>query len=293
MLDFLSLDHEGPKVVTYQCLCRVQGQLRFRLENSGDPAVVYDEVSVGPGGGTDGFTAPTLVTLRVQRKASAGTGATTSLRIENSSGGEASLKVVWQHAWTGGGDDGTFTMEDGLRNFAQVRTPTGEETENTYVWGVNATSVKAVQRFQLPLKGEAFGWLAATPSGMDLNEGEVYYDSDQEGAICRSKTDTWYMLFQPERFLSKTDTSISWTKGTEKNIQCTSAGTTVQAVSVGASGVVTGTVVRVFCRQSNISPPGVTVTTSTHTFTLSNQHMLELVFDGSVWVCTQFNVAVL
>jgi hypothetical protein len=277
-------------VVTYQALVRVSGSVRFRLVNSASTGSIFDEVGVSGTGSA--LSAPTLVTLRAQVASSVS--GSPQLRIENVSGSDATVQVVWQQAWTGGGNS-LYSVEDGLRNFAQVRTPSGEVTENTYVWGVNATSVRAAQRFQFPVKEEAFGWLAQVLTGMDLRDGETYWDNDQVGLVMRHGA-TWFMLQQPERFRRNTTSdTMDWAKGDEKNLVSLRIGLGNVTVDIDDLEVIGGTVVRVY-RTKPVSgtTKAVVITASSTTYDpLDEDHMAEFVFDGAagVWVCTQFNVA--
>jgi hypothetical protein len=289
-LDFVDLSLSGSKVVTYQALVRVSGSVRFRLVNSASTGSIFDEVGVSGTGSA--LSAPTLVTLRAQVASSVS--GSPQLRIENVSGSDATVQVVWQQAWTGGGNS-LYSVEDGLRNFAQVRTPSGEVTENTYVWGVNATSVRAAQRFQFPVKEEAFGWLAQVLTGMDLRDGETYWDNDQVGLVMRHGA-TWFMLQQPERFRRNTTSdTMDWAKGDEKNLVSLRIGLGNVTVDIDDLEVIGGTVVRVY-RTKPVSgtTKAVVITASSTTYDpLDEDHMAEFVFDGAagVWVCTQFNVA--
>lgn len=288
-MDYVTLSSTDPLVVTYQCLCRVTGQLVFKLVNSGDDLLVYDQVTVGTPGGT-APASPALVTLRIQLARNDGD--SPRLRIENGSGSDAVLQVVWQHAWTGGGG-GAFTLEDGLRNFAHTRTPGGEEVTNTYIWGVNATSVKASSRFQLPLKEQGFGWQAAEPTGMDMNDGEVYFDVDQIALLMRAD-DQWYMFQQPERFEHITAvTSYTWSPGSPRNVVSDKTTSGSVTVTLTTTNVVDGTLVRVFRRYTGSGTTvAVTVSASGKSYLISQDRMCEFIYDGAIsaWLCTQFNV---
>ncbi len=274
------------KVLTYQCLCKVTGSLAFRLVNSSDATVVYDEVVLDSGGSAP--TDPTLVTLRMQVSGT-GTGSP-QLRVENTAsegGAVATWQVYWQQAWSGGGRTGS-TVAQGLPNYGFTITPDeGETTENAYPWSVTAIGIKAFSRFQLPFKSEAFGWRANEVEGEDLNDGEVYYDDQQNALVARMEGE-WVCVVQPERwFTESSQTTFTWNRGREKNIVMSADGTKTFTLNTGSNGAVAkGTVARVF----NGSTSGEVRLNGSTINTIQPGNMGEFLFDGTLWRATQLDV---
>jgi hypothetical protein len=127
-LTAFTLEEPGVKIATYQCLCRVQGRVRFSLVNSDANDPVYDSVTIES---PSAFTDLTLVTLRAQLVADGGPEYFRVL-IENLSTGTsttdyARLKVLSQQAWGGRENDpgsGDFPLSLAWRTRRSSRRPT-------------------------------------------------------------------------------------------------------------------------------------------------------------------------
>ncbi len=300
----------GPKVATYQALVSVKGTVRFALVKSDDAAVVYDEVTVA---GTDAFTDTTLVTLRAQVSPAEQSGFL-KLVVENPSGSVAAqLRVTWQQAWSSeriNGDTGDYTAEKGLRNTGFVRTDANAAVKGEYQWAMNALSVKAAGRLQIPrlepdpsgLRPLLVGW--KNPFGKDvydLTEGEVYYDVVQR-AVLAFQANGWFVLRQPDRVKTDfTGSSFNWAAGTEKNLLY--RGTTVFSVTLPTTvaDIAPGTVVRVAWHPGGVVSGGIFLTVSfggSTTVQLSPNQAAEFVFYTEQvgqnlvgrWLVTQANV---
>jgi len=296
----IDLDDADPTVVTYQALVRVKGAVRFALAKSTDTGVVYDETLLSET--TEVQKSPwTLVTLRAQLSAAQGSGAKPMLLIGNAaSGGAVRIQVLWQQAWWGREGDATYPLEGGLANAGQRRYVSGTPVVGTYPWGVNSPSVRAADRFQLPLldtnpdTGEAkgMGWKSPSsipPASYVLQDGEAYYDNWQEGALAYM-ADGWFVQHQPDRVRKDPADNFEWVAGTEKNVLYTDAPSKTLALDNTVGLVAPGTVVRVVLLDSETAY-SVTVESGTSSVVLDQGEAAEFVFflDGGSgkWLVTQ------
>jgi len=301
------------KVVTYQCLCRVKGKLRFSLVTSNgttiDAAEILDDITVeSPKAGSNYLFADTqLVTLRAQVRAGvSGTLKYPVLRIECPSGATASsgMQVLWQQAWGGSEASTTYPLAAGLANANHVRTPKdGVSAVNTYNWALNALSIRAAGRFQLPNidtrntadGNPTMGWKIADilAGAADLANGEIYYDDEQKSVMGRAR-DLWFNFIQPEYTVENPGNVDPWQGGSPKNLVYTSGAATVN-LQTDLDKVPRGSVVRVF----NLPIIGLTVITvnveNVAFATVSVGKMSEFLFyvdtsNVGHWLCVQDNV---
>ncbi|MBS1716079.1 MAG: hypothetical protein JST30_17260 [Armatimonadetes bacterium] len=282
------------KVVTYQCLCKVKGKVRFALVNSDDTGTL-DEIVVESAvvDGGYAYTDATLVTLRAQVY----DGGPASVRyavvvIENVSHSDidddlSALQVYWQQAWGGSeAQPDDYPLSAGLANAGQARVTTTEPVKNTYNWAVNALGIKAASKFQLPLLdtssgGDAtgMGWKMSTESAAlaDLQDGELYYDAFQRSILGRADG-AWCHLAQPDTV--NLAPMSPWTGGDAKNQIFTDSTSQDYTLSTTLSDVPIGSVVRVFnLGTSGGTPPTVTVKVGGSALSaVSSLHMSEFLF---------------
>lgn len=303
-LDFIDMTLAGTKVVTYQALVKVNGKTKFSLINSLNTTTVYDEVVMGEGGESDW----TLLTLRVQTSAQDLMPPTVShaqLRVECAQSSGSVIKVWWHQAWggtTASSQAGTYPLAGGLANAGFARTPAGTVNKQTYPWAVNAMSVKAASRFQLPLletssgkDAAKMGWAVPTAfdGTYDLQDGEAYMDGSLFSVMGRA-ADKWYQFVQPDRVLANPADNFPWEGSKEKNlIYDTDAARTV-TLKTDLAEVPRGSIVRVFNFNATLSSI-VTVKVGTATLTtVAIGRMCEFLFyvDGSAgrWLVVQDGV---
>ncbi|MBS1716040.1 MAG: hypothetical protein JST30_17065 [Armatimonadetes bacterium] len=315
----IDLSAPGLKLVTYQCLCRVSGTVKFSLvrevDGTIDTSTVFDQIVLTS---VNSFSETTLMTLRAQVEAvevlsDPGDPHPYLALLIEADEGAAQWQVFWQQAWgstpTIAGDPPVVTgyiAEDGLRNTGFVRTDTNTAVRGDFAWGVNSLSIKAVGRLQIPnLNPDQtadqevnVGWKNPYDENgdYDLADGELCWDEVQQGVVCRM-ANGWYMLHQPERVLPSLGASPhTWAVGDEKNIICTATSLPYTInLPTSLTDIVPGTVVRVFWKPSSNTIGTVTVDFGGTNDVLLTQHQgAEFVFynDSGTgrWLVTQANV---
>lgn len=269
VLDFIDLDVAAEKVVTYQCLCRIDGIVRFALVNTED-ATVYDEVIVNHEGSPSDLT---LVTLRMLLQAAGETDSHCKLTLTNLSESDSALYVTWQQAWGGTSAGGSYPLAGGLANAGFVRTQANTVQQKTYPWAVNAIGVRAAGRFQLPLLdtlptegmtpgGDAqnMGWKSPVSAvDYDLESGALYWDDWQKGMMAFDFGAGWYLASQPIRLLKDPANNTNWVTGDQQLVYYTvTTGRTINLDTTVAL-VAPGTTVRIGWHPTGVSSGSITV----------------------------------
>jgi hypothetical protein len=213
------------------------------------------------------------------------------------------VQVLWQQAWGGREGDSTYPLAGALANAGFVRTPANQPVKNTYPWAVNALSVKAAGRFQLPLLDTASGGDAAgmgwqSPSTLDatgdFQDGDMYMDASLRSMMGRADTN-WYQFVQPDRVLPNPDENLTWNGTRAKNLVYDGDTNRTLNLSTDQSLVPRGSVVRVF----NVGSDDMTVTVKVGSSTVSileTFQMAEYLFyvdasNNARWLVIQTNLA--
>ncbi|MBS1716065.1 MAG: hypothetical protein JST30_17190 [Armatimonadetes bacterium] len=130
--------------------------------------------------------------------------------------------------------------------------------QKTYPWAVNALSVKAAGRFQLPLldtlptagmtpggDAEGMGWKSAVSAGdYDLQDGELYFDSWQKAVLAYDSDAGWTAVWQPER-TKLISSNITWNTGDEKNLVYGGSTSITVTLDTTLADIAVGTTVRI------------------------------------------------
>ena len=308
------------KVVTYQCLCKVKGKVRFALVNS-DETGTLDEIVVESPTYVDGedvthfaYTDVTLVTLRAQ----VFDGGPASVRyavvvLENVSDADidddlSALQVYWQQAWGGSeAQPDDYPLSAGLANAGQARVTTTTPVKNTYNWAVNALGIKAASKFQLPLldtieggDAEGMGWRSpeALAAQSDLQDGDIYQDASMVATLGRA-AGSWTTFIQPERVAYQPG-DVDWQGGTEKNLFYNDGANHTVNLITDLDVVPPGSIARVFnMNPFGGSPYTLSIEVDSSSFlTIANSQMAEFLFwvDDNVdppvgrWIAVQRSV---
>ena len=289
------LDGTETKILTYQCLCQIKGNVRFAIVNGDTPDdTVYDEVVINSPGA---YCDLTQVTLRAQLAAPGGTEIYFRLVIENldpTNGSDhyARIKVLTQQAWGGKEGNTTYPLNNALPNATFAFTDDGAAYQSTYPWSVNSLSVRAQSRLQIPAKPSRFGWEQQGMIGnavSDLRNGDVYYDLDQKALLMVMNNDELFVISQPERLSTRTS-SFTWRPEDhpeKSSLFVPAAGSSDRVVTLedDVQKVPNGTVSRIYCR-SDVTGYAVKVRfgTSGTQHPIDAGNMGEYVFVGGAWI---------
>lgn len=309
----VDLSIDGPKICTYQGLCRVKGSARFALVRCIDGALdldtVYDEVVVD----SADFTSPTLINLTAQIEATEtveGDDPHPYVALLVESIDTLQWQVYWHHVWASerlivDNEPTDYVADKGIIKTAFVRTPANVAEGDDFAWGLTSLSIKAASRLQMPnlepIVSEttplSVGWRNPYDNNgdYDLVDGEIYWDVKQQGVVCRM-SDGWYMLSQPERLMVDPADDYTWVAGNAKNVVYTVGTGRDLILDTSVANIVPGTIVRVAWLKTGIVSGNVIINFGgAANVSLAATQAAEFVFynDGGTgkWLVTQANVS--